>query len=338
MKHYVVHREEANYLAFPSFQITPDGIVYAVFRSAPGKKSKTHINTRSIAMLKRSLDGGKNWKMLSSITPMIDYAGVQDPALTISENGDLLLSYFVWASHTGKHTKKRRNVRMQGLFIRYSSTGRENWGMQERKPECSALQVASSHSAIVLSGDFLIFCGYGDMGGGGACCFLLRSQIGELDWGKPKKIAHDPTGKLNFLEPCLIDCGSDHWLCLMRVEGEGKTHIYQAHSWDRAETWEAPRDTGMQGVPPHVLKLRDGRVLCTYGRRTKPYGIRACWSYNGGLTWDTEREVVLRKDGGGWDLGYPSTVQLRDGRLLTGYYFYTKRDKRRRIECTVWKP
>ena len=338
MKHYIVHREETSYLSFPSFQIDPSGVLYTVFRSAPGKKSKTHIDTRSIAIIKHSHDDGKHWRVMGHIASGLNHTGIQDSALTVLENGDLLLSYFAWVSRIGKHTKKRRNVTMQGLFTRYSSTGGQTWGLTKHTPHYSALQVASSQPAIVHYGDFLAFCGYGDIGGGGACCLLVRPQIGGEDWGKPRKIAHDPTGKLDFLEPCLVDCKGNHWLCLMRVEGEGGTRIYQAHSWDRGETWEVPRDTGIQGVPPHVLKLRDGRVLCTYGRRIKPYGIRVCWSYDDGLTWDTEREIVLRDDGGGWDLGYPSTVQLQNGKLLTGYYFYTKKDKRRRIECTVWKP
>ena len=37
------------------------------------------------------------------------------------------------------------------------------------------------------------------------------------------------------------------------------------------------------------------------------------------MTWDTDNTYVLRDDGVG-DLGYPGSVQLPDGSILTVYY------------------
>ena len=33
-------------------------------------------------------------------------------------------------------------------------------------------------------------------------------------------------------------------------------------------------------------------------------------------------EIIIRSDGKDGDLGYPSSVQLSDGRILTVYYFH----------------
>jgi hypothetical protein len=75
--------------------------------------------------------------------------------------------------------------------------------------------------------------------------------------------------------------------------------------------------------------------VCTYGYRRPPSGVRACLSEDGGETWQIEREVVLRDDGGTpttlrqppgtgmGDLGYPITCQLEDGTLFTAYYITT---------------
>ena len=49
--------------------------------------------------------------------------------------------------------------------------------------------------------------------------------------------------------------------------------------------------------------MRDGRIACVYGYRLPPFGLRARLSEDGGRTWG--REIVLRDDGGSWDLGYP---------------------------------
>ncbi len=40
-----------------------------------------------------------------------------------------------------------------------------------------------------------------------------------------------------------------------------------------------------------------------------------------GLTWDADNVIVLRNDGAGYDLGYPRSMQLEDGTILTVYYF-----------------
>ena len=52
------------------------------------------------------------------------------------------------------------------------------------------------------------------------------------------------------------------------------------------------------GYPNHLLKLRDGRILCTFGYRRKPMGVRALLSEDGGRTWDLDHEYVRRDNGG----------------------------------------
>ena len=55
----------------------------------------------------------------------------------------------------------------------------------------------------------------------------------------------------------------------------------------RPSKW-LPRPTPMWGCPPHLLALGDGRLLCTYGYRRAPFGVRACLSHDGGETWEDE--------------------------------------------------
>ena len=70
---------------------------------------------------------------------------------------------------------------------------------------------------------------------------------------------------------------------------------------------------------------RDGRLLCTYGyrpgRHGDPGGIRATVSRDGGRSWDIDQEVRLRSDFLNMDIGYPESLQLPDGSVLTVYYF-----------------
>ena len=69
-----------------------------------------------------------------------------------------------------------------------------------------------------------------------------------------------------------------------------------------------------------MLDLEDGRLLCVYGHRRRPYGIRGCTSTDGGRTWNIDREIIIRADLPNRDLGYPSAVLRSPGRVFATYY------------------
>jgi hypothetical protein len=85
-----------------------------------------------------------------------------------------------------------------------------------------------------------------------------------------------------------------------------------------------------------MVRLKDGRLVLTYGYRSEPIGIRAKISRDGGRTWG--REIHLRDDGRTWDLGYPRTVVMPDGKLVTMYYFTTVEHQEQHIAATIWSP
>lgn len=91
----------------------------------------------------------------------------------------------------------------------------------------------------------------------------------------------------------------------------------QTESRDGGRTWSAARFVA-HGYPSHLLRLGDGTLVCTYGSRTPPLGIRFRVSRDHGSSWSAEQ--FLTTDAPTWDLGYPSTAELRDGRLLTIWY------------------
>ena len=77
------------------------------------------------------------------------------------------------------------------------------------------------------------------------------------------------------------------------------------------------------GHPTDLVQLSDGRLLASYGVRTQhaqPEGVRACFSSDNGETWDIQTEVQIRNDFSNWDVGYPESLELPDGRVLTVYY------------------
>jgi len=179
--------------------------------------------------------------------------------------------------------------------------------------------------------------------------WVLRSTDEGKSW-QLIDMAFDGVHTFNEAELLLLPNG--RVLAMIRAQGgtskappRHSGFLWQTHSDDAGRTWAPPRMTDMWGYPPHLLLLSQGTVLCTYGYRRKPYGIRACFSSDGGETWHTANEVILRHDalpegpgagrGGGGDLGYPRSVELSDGTIFTVYYL-TLGDGVTHIAATRW--
>lgn len=110
----------------------------------------------------------------------------------------------------------------------------------------------------------------------------------------------------------------------------------QSESADGGKTWSVPHPIGVWGLPSHLLRLRDGRLLMTYGHRRPPFGNQARISADNGKTWG--EAMIISGDGVGGDLGYPSTVELADGSLLTIWYEKMKEPARAVLRQARWTP
>ncbi|MBO7679740.1 MAG: exo-alpha-sialidase, partial [Thermoguttaceae bacterium] len=92
----------------------------------------------------------------------------------------------------------------------------------------------------------------------------------------------------------------------------------QCESSDGGKTWTVPHSIGVWGLPSHLWRLTDGRLLMTYGHRRAPLGQYARLSDDCGKSW-SEPMYIGPNDVSG-DLGYPSTVQLSDDSLVSVWY------------------
>ena len=164
---------------------------------------------------------------------------------------------------------------------------------------------------------------------------IFRSGDGGNSWrlrAFPQDI-YERTGDETFL----LEVAPGQVLAMVRNANfpGGSGSLMECWSDDAGLTWSRPLQTAIRGYPAHLLRLRDGRILCTYGYRVPPMGVRACFSEDHGQTWDIEHEVILRDDGGtpstlrpsgtggGGDLGYPMSAELPDGSIFTVYYITT---------------
>ncbi len=105
---------------------------------------------------------------------------------------------------------------------------------------------------------------------------------------------------------------------------------------DGGRTWSVPRSSGVWGYPAHLLRLHDRRLVMSVGHRRAPLGNQAAISADHGRTWSTP--VVVSGDGAGGDLGYPSTVELADGTLLTAWYEQLAGQPAAVLRLAKWRP
>ncbi len=147
--------------------------------------------------------------------------------------------------------------------------------------------------------------------------------------------------ELSFYEPHAVCLDSGKIICHIRTENEaGKEPmftVYQTVSEDGGKIWTKPAAIldRMAGAPPHILKTKSGMLISSYAYREEPSSIKVMFSRDGGETWDADHLICI--NGNGWDMGYPSTVELNDGSFLTVYYAHPEEDAPAVIMQQKWR-
>ncbi|HYM69533.1 MAG TPA: sialidase family protein [bacterium] len=321
----VVHRDPFAYCSHPSILRLSTGEWLVAFMESVRRAEVLHSpsDPRFYNVLTRSADAGRTWSP-PTVAPGFDWYGVECPSLTQRRSGEVLL--FQWRWRWTPRTP--RDVRPLGLYehpgypwtrgcdgayVHRSSDGGRTWEVGGRINTAPFDGAYTIRAAAELPGGTLLYA-VTDIPHWRQI-YLLRSVDGGTAWHVGARIASDP--QRQFSEPSIVRAGP-RLVVVMREEVTGFLH--QSTSADGGATWSPPHATPMWGSPPHVLDLGDGRLLCVYGHRRPPYGIRGCISPDGGVTWDIGRELVLRDDLPNADLGYPSSVLVSPGRVFTVYY------------------
>ena len=146
-----------------------------------------------------------------------------------------------------------------------------------------------------------------------ATAYLLLSPDDGRTWGNAVILA-----PANYNETALLRLRSDRWLAAARTHENA--HLALFVSENEGQSWSESGLLALPGHhPAHLLQLADGRILLTYGIRKKGHhGIGYRISEDEGRTWKAPTRIVNLEET--TDGGYPATVQLSDGALLTAYY------------------
>ncbi len=198
-----------------------------------------------------------------------------------------------------------------GVNFRISQNNGESFGKIYKSP------VTSPHGPIVLNDGRILWIGtvYGVQG-------KIEAYIINPDDGSMSFYSRIETYGLMLDEPHAIQLPDGRIVCHFRIEEESRNifTLYQSVSDDNGKTWSKPRQIikDDSGAPAHLFLHSSGTLISAFSRRAMPYGIRVIFSSDGGETWSDEH--ILYENRCSDDLGYPSTVELNDGSLLTVFY------------------
>ncbi|MGI6671604.1 MAG: sialidase family protein [Christensenellales bacterium] len=329
------------YFGWPSIARLPDGTLAMVasgFRMAHvcpfGKgiicysRDEGRTWTAPAAVIDTVLDDrdcglvpfGRNRVMLTSFNNTLDFQRRVN-----ARRGDneapmrgLVNAYLDYAAATGLEQQHL------GSTCKISEDGGYTFGALFKSP------VTAPHGPCVLQDGSLLYIGrrfsQDDSFDGGEKPYIeCWALTGQDTWAYVSAIPNvqDEYGVLASCEPHAIQLPDGKILVHIRVQRGGEHPVftvYQSVSTDDGRTFSAPMPLlpVKGGSPAHLLRHSSGVLLSAYGHREQPYGIRVMFSRDDGATWDTA--WTLSDDGESGDLGYPATVELKDGSLLTVYY------------------
>jgi hypothetical protein len=216
-----------------------------------------------------------------------------------------------WRAARDRLTPEQRRSEL-GCFLIRSTDGGVTWSQRMRVP------VNSPHGPVVMRNGRLLYAGKAIWGNDkvGVC----ESLDDGLTWSWLAELpVRDGDEMRQYHELHMVEASNGDLICHIRNENrqsDGET--LQSESTDGGKTWSVPHTIGVWGIPSHLLRLSDGRLLMSYGYRRPPFGNQARVSANNGTTWS--EPIVLSADGITGDLGYPSTVECDDGTLVTVWY------------------
>ena len=360
LTHGIVNRAQNfvfSYQGWPTVARDEQGTLYVV---ASGMRA-AHVCPFGKTVLYISRDEGKTWTppIVINDTNLDD----RDAGILYLGNGRMLVTWFTHAPNVyqnyyykfiQKHSSPEAFAAIEGMrkawtllpesehlagsYIRIS----EDYGMTWS--ETIRLPISAPHGPTLCRDGSLLYLGLEmyekdrlTMYDGHGPVSLYRSCDGGFTWEHLSDVTKPAWfGESDWLdEPHVIELPDGRIFGAFRIEGRKPFTIGTAVSEDGGKTWSEIRPTGVSGSPPHLMLHSSGALICSFGRREEPYGERAMVSYDLGETWETL--YILDERAEYYDLGYPSTVEMDDGSLITVYYQRFDQDPNTSILYTQWK-
>lgn len=317
---------------------------------------ETHVCPFGRVELIRSFDDGQTWTYARTLLdgPIDDRdAGIVETAV-----GTLLVSTFTslayepglqtavaaeqqgrptfpaqklarWKAAHGRVAEGQHKDHL-GCWMLRSEDGGLNWSSAYQVP------VNSPHGPVNLSDGRLFYAGVDLWGTGRKVGWSMSSDDGKT-WTDlvefPTRAGDDAS---QYHELHAIEAADGR--LIVQIRNHSKTNhreTLQTHSTDGGKTWMEPYAIGVWGLPSHLLRLSDDRLLMTYGHRRAPLGNQARLSSDNGQTWS--EPMVIHGDAASGDLGYPSTVETSPSKFVTVWYEKLKASPMAQLRMARWR-
>jgi BNR repeat-like domain len=297
---------------FPTVTRLQNDDLVTVYYESPG-----HVDPLGRVAMVRSRDSGRTWTPPAVI---VDRVGVnhRDPSVMQTRRGTLLVNYFLYF-----------DGRSLGVFVIRSTDSGAHWSEPIAVGTSLAGPATSAKIAELDNGDLLIPIAGGRAGDGRIRAAVVRSRDDGRTWPRASEalIADDPS--IDFVEPALVAMARGEIVAAVGSERGAENHSFETRSRDYGRTWSRPAKAPMAGNASDLLRVeipgrRTPAIVHAWGDRSRQFGdgrptVMALQAspvempmgpvkvlYHGHCLWGDE--------------SYPSTVQLKDGRLFTVFY------------------
>ncbi|MCB1229776.1 MAG: exo-alpha-sialidase [Verrucomicrobiae bacterium] len=310
-------------------------------------RREAHVCPFGTVEMMRSRDGGKSWTFPRTL---LDSAiDDRDSGCLETAKGSLIVTTFSSLAYDDYYLKKGTHAddprwmaahqRLPSDEARKAELG--EWALRSTDGGVSWSErihtIANSpHGPIQLSDGRLLYPGKELWTEGKRIGVAVSENDGQSwSWLADIPTREGDNAETGYHELHGVECASGKLLVQIRNHNAAnKGETLQTESTDGGKTWSVPHPIGVWGLPSHLLKLSDGRLLMSYGHRRKPFGNQARISEDEGATWS--EPMTISGDGVSGDLGYPSTVQLDDGSLVTVWYENLADSPRAQLRQARW--
>lgn len=352
IQHRIIHKDQYAYSAHPLIVNVANGDWLVVFNKTVRSVMNLHPpeDPRFYNFTIRSHDQGQTWGA-PRVAPGYDWHGVETAGLTPLRNGNILHNQWQFKWYPVETARllasEKKLLFVEDWLAEIQRMGEAETGtfIPDNIADLAPWARGNGGTYVHISTDMghtwmktVEIDTHPYTGGYGKCqgvempdgeillplsdvpqfekIFLIRSSDGGYSWSKPTPVAS--LDGHYFEEPTTLLLPDGKILMMLR---DNNTHyLYQTVSDDGGYTWSTPKQTEIWGYPAHMVAMQDGKIMCIYGHRAKPFGIRMVFSYDLGATWDTQNILAIRDDFPNRNLGYPSSLLAPDGSVYCVYY------------------
>lgn len=298
-----------NVCAWPNLTLMPDNRIVATIFNQP-----THGGWEGDVECWESTDGAL-WKLCGVPAPHEPATNRMNVAAGLAHDNSLIVIASGWSHKAprGVEPPAGRSIALTSWACRSTDVGK-SWKHTETVTMPDGVPAMIPFGDIVRSPDGTLGVSFYSWYEGEKCsAYLVRSRDDGRTWTESVVIGADDYNETDLL--CLDE---RRWLAAIRTLKDAHLDLFVSE--DGGKSWVNQGPLTLPGQhPAHLSQLADGRVLLVYGIRNRGlYGIGARLSADKGQTWGSPILLVDLEDA--TDGGYPSSVQLKDGTIVTAYY------------------